>query len=151
MNETLKNKIENMTLSKVLELCFFHALTNPEQHNGNANSEEVMSQDTDSASDTSQVFKELKLVDALSALGVLTRLRDFLSVPDSYTNNDVFNRIYAIFDLFFDKKVPNPSSLEEITTWLNETGADFNLPSIDENIPDNVINLSDFMAKRAKD
>lgn len=150
MDESLKNRIDNMTISEVLELCFFHALTNPEQQN-DASSEEMMSRDADSSSDASQALKELKLVDALSAHGVITRLRDFLSVPDSYTNKDVFNRIYVIFDLLFAKESPNPSSLKEITTWLNETGADFNLPSTDENIPDNVINLSDFMAKRAKD
>lgn len=150
MDESLKNRIDNMTISEVLELCFFHALTNPEQQN-DASSEEMMSRDADSSSDASQALKELKLVDALSAHGVITRLRDFLSVPDSYTNKDVFNRIYVIFDLLFAKESPKPSSLEEITTWLNETGADFNLPSTDENIPDNVISLSDFIAQRAKD
>lgn len=66
MDEPLKNRIDNMTISEVLELCFFHALTNPEQHN-DANSEEVMSRDADDSSDASQAFKELKLVDALSA------------------------------------------------------------------------------------
>lgn len=151
MDESLKSKLDNITVGEVLDLFLLNMLINPEQDSDDASSIDVNDDSTDDSSDARKVFKKLKLMDAISAHGVLIRLREVLSVPDSYTNKDVFNRIYIILELLFDKKSPKPSSLEEITTWLNETGSDFNLPSINENIPDNVINLSDFIAQRTKD